>query len=329
MRAEETVAAVETAGPVHRIEFDVDWPPGHVASYLLADPEPILFDAGMPDRGNEDALRAGLERAGYDPVDVAHVVVTHPHVDHIGLLDQLRSAGEPTVHAPAGYRRALDRSLAAVEAGIGETVRRAGIPAEIADYAIDRALERAETIRTLLPPESVDRWLEAGTRVSIGSRPFETIHTPGHQRDHLCLATDLADERVMFSGDVVIGPFRSAAVHAHFDPEQRNAVSAYRTALDRLAGRDVDRVYPGHGPPHADYAGAIERARAGLDRLLDRTHETIRPSGTHAGHVANERAEDPRNGPWLPEAIAALAALEREGRAESYREDGVRYYVPT
>ena len=60
---------------VHRIEFTVDWPPGHVAAYLVGGPEPLLIDAGMAgDRGRRE-LDAGIEAAGYDVADVSHLLL--------------------------------------------------------------------------------------------------------------------------------------------------------------------------------------------------------------------------------------------------------------
>lgn len=322
--------ADETRGTtVHRIEFDVEWPPGHAAAYLLDDEEPILVDAGMPGEDNETALRAALADAGYDPADVEHVVLTHPHEDHIGLADVLQAAGDPTVYAPASYREALDRPLAEVETSIRETVRAAGVPEEFADHAVERGVEHVAEIHDLLPGVWVDVWMADGERVQVGGRHFEATLTPGHQRDHQVLATTVDGERALFSGDMAIRPFRAAAVHADFGREQREGITAYYESLDRLAALDVDRTFPGHGPVHEEYPAAIEQARESLDRLLDRTHDALRADGSHAVHVANERAGDITDGPWLPEAIAALAHLEREGRAESHLEDGVRFYRPS
>lgn len=322
--------ADETQGTtIHRIEFDVEWPPGHAAAYLLADEEPVLVDAGMPGEANETALRDGLADAEYDLADVAHLVLTHPHEDHVGLADVLREAGDPTIYAPASYRATLERPREDVEAGVRETVREAGIPEEVVDRAVERSVDHMAEIHGLLPGEWVDVWMADGERVPVGDRTFEATLTPGHQRDHLVLATTVGDERALFSGDMVIRPFRAAAVHANFDREQREGVTAYYDSLDELASLDIDRVFPGHGPVHDEHDAAVEQARESLDGLLDQTHDALRADGSHAVHVAKERAGDVSDGPWVPEAIAALAHLEREGRAESHLEDGVRLYRPT
>jgi glyoxylase-like metal-dependent hydrolase (beta-lactamase superfamily II) len=333
--APEQGVADETGktGTVHRIEFDVEWPPGHAAVYLLLDDEPILVDAGMPGTGNEGLLHEELAAIGLDAGDIDHVVITHPHVDHVGLMDVLVESGDPTVYAPATYREVLDRPRDVITEGIHETVERAGLPEAAADRAAERSRERVDTIHSLLPEEWVDVWMADGESVAVGDRAFEATLTPGHQRDHLVLATELdregsTPERALFSGDMAIRPFRAAAVHSHFGAEQTEGVTAYYESLDRLGSLDVDRVYPGHGPVHDEFEESIETARESLDRLLDRTERTVRPSGTHAAHVANERADDPTDGPWLPEAVAALAHLERLGRLESYLEDGTRFYTP-
>lgn len=319
----------ETRGTtVSRIEFDTEWPPGHAAAYLLDGDALTLVDAGMPGERNEAALRAGLAKAGYDPADVDHVVLTHPHEDHVGLTDVLVEAGDPTVYAPASYRERLRRSLDEVEESVREMTREAGVPDRVADRVVERGVEHVGDIRALLPGEWVDVWMADGERVQVGDRTFEATLTPGHQRDHLVLATPLDGERALFSGDMVIRPFRAAAVHADFCLEQREGVTAYYESLDRLDGLDVDRVFPGHGPVHDEYDAALAQARESLDRLLDQTLDALRPDGSHAVHVATDRAEDITDGPWMPEAIAALAHLEREGRVESSLDDGVRFYRP-
>lgn len=316
------------SAPLRRLEFDVDWPPGHVAAYLIEDDEPILIDAGDPGTANEETLVSSLAVAGYELADVAHVVVTHPHIDHVGLLPQLLEAGTPKVYAPISYRDSLHRTTNSLRSSVETTARRIGLPESAIDTVVERSLERTKEIQECLPESAVDVWLPQNHAINVGARTFETIHTPGHQQDHLCLSTKFDGDDVLFSGDMVIEPFRAAAVHANLDAEQTDAIEAYYESLDRLESQSFDRVFPGHGPVHETYDEALETARESLDRLLDRTEAAVKESGTHAGHAARSRSEGSNDGPWLPEAVGALAYLERQGRVESYLEDDVRYYVP-
>jgi len=58
----------------------------------------VLVDTGLA--GRQDAIRAGLERAGAGWGDITDVVLTHGHADHIGgLADVMANAGHPTVWA--------------------------------------------------------------------------------------------------------------------------------------------------------------------------------------------------------------------------------------
>lgn len=316
-----STAAETTPATVTRLEFDVSWSPGFVSAYLLDGDEPTLVDAGMYSADNETEL-------GLEPTDVDHVVVTHPHIDHVGFVEHLVEIGEPRVYAPDAYRRTLSTPLSTVERRIERTIAEAGVPEKMADAATAFTLERVREVREALPADSVDVWIRDGESIDVAGRQFDATITGGHQREHLCFGVDLDGERALFSGDMAIRTFRAVAVHAGLEPPQREALAAYDEALDRLEAIDADRVYPGHGPVHTELREAIRTARESLDRLLERTEAALRPSGTHAVHAAGARTDDVSSGPWLPEAIAALAALERAGRAESYLEDGVRYYAP-
>jgi glyoxylase-like metal-dependent hydrolase (beta-lactamase superfamily II) len=65
------------------------------------------------------------------------------------------------------------------------------------------------------------------------------VHTPGHAPDHLCFA--LKGTKILFSGDHVMG--WSTSVIA--PPE--GSMSAYLRSLQRLAQRDDQVYFPGHG----------------------------------------------------------------------------------
>lgn len=323
--------------PLHRVEFDVDWPPGHVACYLLDGPEPVLVDAGMPndpadsadstdDPDREATLREGLAAAGVDPADVTHLVVTHPHVDHIGQVPTVLEAGDPTVYAPAGVRERFAGNADALADRVERNAAEAGIEGERLEEAVTMAVRSLERDRELLPPSAVDHWVEPGEPVDVGGRTLEPTHTPGHQADHLVYRTDIGDESVLLAGDTVMEPFRAVAIHDGLDDGVFEAFEAYYTALDRLSTLEADRVYPGHGPVHRGFDEIVARDRGSLDRRLDSVEEAIREGVRTIPGIAARIAGDRPVRYLLPEAYGAAVHLASVGRASVTVEDGVRHY---
>jgi hydroxyacylglutathione hydrolase len=95
-------------------------------AYLVADPESgrgVLID------GN-DALGPLLERAEREGIEVSHILVTHPHLDHVaGLAEARERLGNPRVvaHEAAGAEMGL-----AIDSPIddGERLRAGGLQIE-------------------------------------------------------------------------------------------------------------------------------------------------------------------------------------------------------
>jgi len=183
------------------------------------------------------------------------------------------------------------------------------------------SVESLERDGSLLDPSYVDHWVEGGIRVDVGPLTFETIHTPGHQADHLVFERDFDGETRLFAGDMAIEPFRPVAMHTGFDDGYADAIDAYSTALDRLAARDVDRVYPGHGPVHTDFAGTITEHRESLDHLLDRTRAILDDEGKTAVDVALQRKGDRDIRYLVIETTSGLAKLAQDGQATSTLDD--------
>lgn len=317
--------------PVERVECTVDWPPGHAAAYLVEGDEPVLVDAGNPGDDAREELVAGLDRRGYGLADVEHLVLTHGHPDHTGQTPAVLEAGDPTVYAPRPTYDRLGRDLDDLRATVRENTTEAGTAPDKLDTAVEWAVRDVEFSRGLLPEEAVDVWVDAGDPFEAGGVRFEPVHTPGHNAEHHVYVAEFDGTTAAFSGDMAIRTFRAVLMHVGLDDGVREAVPAYEAAPDRLADRDVDRAFPGHGPAHDEYDAALAQSRESLSRLLETTHEYL-AEGEHDSAVGITRdrmgEDDSRSvGYMLPETVAALAHLERTGRATStLDEDGVRRY---
>ncbi len=307
---------------VHRIEFEVPWPPWTAYAYLVASDEPILVDAGAPGEDGWEALLDGLESAGYAPEDVEHLLVTHPHTDHDGQVATLLEAADPTLYVPEGVPERLSRDPADLAAVVRANAVEAGHPNP--DAAVERSVDSLRRNADCLPPEAVDVVVADGDSFEAGGVTFEAVHVPGHQVNQVAFR---AGER-LFAGDALIEPFRPAALHVGYDRGCFDCVDAFYDGLVRLDGLEVARVFPGHGPVFSDVAGAVERTRRDLDALVDDCHLTLERLGESSPYALTEtRVEDPRRIDFsVFESMGALARLERHGLVTSARQDGVRVY---
>lgn len=309
---------------IRRLTFDVEWPPGHVACYLIDGSEPILVDAAAP--GKTEALRSALAENGYSPGDIEHLLLTHPHVDHIGEVPTVLEAGDPTVYAPAGVRTRFAQSADALEDRIRRNCTEAGFSDRAIDTAVEMAVGSLERNVELLDPESVDVWMTPEETAAVGHLDVESVHLPGHQADHLSYLTEIDGRSVLLAGDMGIRSFRPIVMHDGLDDGYRDAFGAFYAALDRMAELDVGRVYPGHGPVHDDLQGVVERDWRSLDDRLDQVLELVAEGRETAPAVAEALAGDHPSEYLYPEAMGALAHLEEDGRIERESRDGVLRY---
>ncbi|HEY8303731.1 MAG TPA: MBL fold metallo-hydrolase, partial [Solirubrobacteraceae bacterium] len=69
---------------------------GRVNCYLIEDDPLTLLDAGPNSATSLTTMEAMLEAHGHRVEDLKRIVVTHQHIDHLGLLDVLarRSGAE-------------------------------------------------------------------------------------------------------------------------------------------------------------------------------------------------------------------------------------------
>ncbi|MFB6207069.1 MAG: MBL fold metallo-hydrolase [Haloglomus sp.] len=325
-------AGTESVG---RVEFEVEFPPGHVACYVVDAGAPVLVDAGMPDErglgGHDETFREGLAQYGYEVADIEHLVVTHPHVDHIGQVPAVLEAADPTVHAPVGVRERFARDADALAERVRENAATAGLAGEQLENAVEMARESLERDRSLLPPDAVDHWVDPGESFPAGDLQLAATHIPGHQADHLVYAADIDGERALLSGDAAIQPFRPVVIHDGLDDGHSEAFAAFFRGLDRLEALDPipDRIYPGHGPVHDDLTGVTERDRGSLERRLDGVRKQVVEGIRTVPGIVTAIADDARSVYYLlPETMSALAHLETTGEVVATVEDGVRHYDP-
>jgi glyoxylase-like metal-dependent hydrolase (beta-lactamase superfamily II) len=213
-------------------------PMGGVNAYLVDGAEGLtLVDTGLP--GNAARIEGALRASKRHPGDVANILITHYHADHIGGLAEIarRTGGAVHVHPlDAGNVRSGTRQP--------EVRPRSPLGRLLMAMSRPRAIE----------PATVDRELAAGEDLPI-TGGMAAIHSPGHTPGHTSFLW--ASGGVLFAGDAASNVFgRLGPALVDEDPAQADRSFAL------LAGLEFDVAVFGHGRPIVGSAGRRFRRAA-------------------------------------------------------------------
>ncbi|WP_435205448.1 MBL fold metallo-hydrolase [Micromonospora sp. bgisy143] len=140
-----------------------------------------------------------------------------------------------------------------------------------------------------------------GTPLSADTALDETLgirllHTPGHTADSVCFLVEYGDERVVLTGDTILG--RGTTVVAHPDGH----LGDYLNSLELLSAYTGIAALPGHGPALADCAAAAEFYLAHRRARLDQVRSAVDAGArTPADVVAAVYADVDRSLWWAAE----------------------------
>jgi glyoxylase-like metal-dependent hydrolase (beta-lactamase superfamily II) len=218
------------------------------AVYVLVGEEPALVEAGPG--ADLSLVVGGLDSLGVGSGDLAHVIVTHVHLDHAG------AAGALAARFPGATVWAHERGaphLADPTRLVASTARTYG-----------EARMRAFFGETLPVPADRLRSIADADRIDLGDRSLEVVYTPGHASHHVALH----DQRTgaVFTGEAIGSHLPWAQCFRPALPPPEVDVEAALASIDRIDRRRPTTLLTSHfGPvPDAEYGcrRAAERIRA-------------------------------------------------------------------
>jgi glyoxylase-like metal-dependent hydrolase (beta-lactamase superfamily II) len=317
---------------IHCLPIPTPFAVGRVNVYLVEDDPLTLVDAGPNSATSLTTLENALAEHGRKIEDLERIVVTHQHIDHIGLVQILadRSGAEVValeMLAPwlANYGEGMEADDAFSEA----IMARHGIPEDVR-YAL-RSVSHA--FRAWGAAATVTRTVREGDTIDFADRSWTVWHRPGHSPSDTVFHDEQRSE--LIAGDHLIkhissNPLISRPLEGS-DPDDRpQALVIYMRSLEQTKAMELARVLPGHGDEIHGHVQLIEerfrlherRARKLLGLIAERPRTAYELAQAMWGNVAVTQAYL-----TLSEVLGHVDLLRNDGHVVEQDDGGVARFA--
>jgi glyoxylase-like metal-dependent hydrolase (beta-lactamase superfamily II) len=318
--------APAAAAGIHRIAVPTPFAVGRVNVYLIEDEPLTLVDAGPNSGTSFDELQRGIAGLGHRLEDIELVILTHQHIDHLGLVSLVAAhsgAEVAAIDVAVPFVENFSVEAQADDDFARETMLRHGIPEDVVSAlsSVSRAF-RAWGARA-----EVTRVLRDGEEMSFRDRTLSVHHRPGHSPTDTVFHD--SERRILIAADHLLGHISSNPLITRppeGSSERPQALVTYLDSLRATREMDVELVLPGHGDPVTDHRKliderfALHRRRADkIERLLAERARTAYEVATALwGNIAVTQAYL-----TLSEVLGHVDLLLNDGRVRELRRDGM------
>ncbi|HEX2160700.1 MAG TPA: MBL fold metallo-hydrolase, partial [Thermoleophilaceae bacterium] len=318
-----------TAAGIHRLSIPTPFAVGRVNCYLIDDEPLTLVDAGPNSGTSFDELTQGLAALGRSLEEIELIVITHQHIDHLGLVGLVAArsgADVATIDHAVPMVENFAEEMQADDDFATATMLRHGIPEDVVQAL--QSVSRA--FRAWGAAAKVTRVLHDGDELSFRNRTWKVHWRPGHSPTDTVFED--AERRTLIAADHLLGHISSnPLITRPLDggSERPQSLVTYLDSLAKTRAMDVDLVLPGHGDPVVDHRALIDERFALHRRRADKLHRLVheRPRSAYElaqalwGNIAVTQAYL-----TLSEILGHTDLLLNEGRVRELEDgDTVRF----
>lgn len=250
---------------VFAISIETPFIIGAANCYLITSDPPILIDTGPSMEESYDVLIGGLKRHGCRIRDIATVLITHGHFDHIGQLARISSESKAVSYAhPAAVEawRTQAEEHAAATRFWEALFRDSGVPETTAAEAI----KCRDAFRAYGQRVAINKALENHQKIG----PLRAVFAPGHSASCTLFADD--QRGTVFTGDHLlraVAPFPLAR-RARAGEARVKSLAELQSSLGKTRALNCHLAFPGHGRPFGEIAVAVDKTLEKHEAMIQR-----------------------------------------------------------
>jgi glyoxylase-like metal-dependent hydrolase (beta-lactamase superfamily II) len=336
MDEDAALARAAEAG-IHCLPLPTPFQVGTVNTYLIEDDPLTLLDSG-PNMGSSlDALERGLAAHGRRIEDLELIVISHQHMDHLGLVQILarRSGAQvAAIDLLVPWAAQYDQGMEADDAFADHVMTEHGIPEDmrIALLTVSHAYRGWGAAATVTRP------LADGSELVLRDRTLRVLHRPGHSpsdtifhdaRRGIVLGADHLIKHI--SSNPLIARPLEAPIDGADPPDRPHALETYMHSLRATrAMDDVELILPGE--PVTGHVALIDERFGMHERRAEKIRRLIAEQPLTAFELAQALWGDVAVAQaylTLSEVLGHMDLLLADGRAVEERAAGVvRFAAP-
>ena len=287
MKPEEALEHAREAG-IHRLQIPTPFAVGRVNCYLIEDDPLTLVDTGPNSGKSLDELEHQLADLGRSIADIELVVLTHQHIDHLGLVEIIadRSGADvAAIDVVVPFVENFGDDIEADDKFAASLMLSHGIPEDV--VVALRSVSRS--FRAWGAKAKVTRPLHDGEQLKLRDRSLEVQHRPGHSPSDTVFWD--ADREILICADHLIAHISSNPLISRpldGSNERPHALMIYIESLRKTRELPARILLPGHGEPITDHRALIDERFALHRKRSEKIHGLISERPRTAYEIAQE-----------------------------------------
>lgn len=283
-----------------------------------------LIDAGLNTEACWDALQNTLKEKGYTIRDISEILLTHHHIDHVGLVNRVVAEHDIPVYAHPNSLPRLKRDPGFLEMRIeffNELYKQMDC-GNMGEKQIDN-------LRNALI-QNKDNKIH-GTILTIQENQllnFDIMEAFGHAPDQIVFFN--RELKWLFAGDLLIGHISSnALVEPDFQGNRMKTLIQHKQSLFNCLSLHAELVFSGHGTTIEQANDLIQKRVDGMDMKAELFKSYIQAGHSTAKAIAQTHYKQKYEMQFslvMSEVIGHLDFLEEQKKVKKEFDKGVWHY---
>lgn len=301
-----------------RIELPTIYGMGTVNCYLFKEPEVVLVDCGEYTDKAWAVLEASLRSHNLSIRDISKLVITHAHVDHIGMAGKVLTESQAQLLIS---EYAMDWATDLVNM----QKRRFSFMSDFIEQLTGEPDSGFSNMFKVFMTQFKDTWTEIPLKTEIvsfkdkdsiefGGHTWNVVYLPGHCVNQTGFYQK--ESKQLLAADMILRIAPTPVIDISLTSPDTRSQSIHQMLMSysRVRSMDIDIVYPGHYSSLSNHVELIDRQ---VERIHTRKYEClelIKSGDMDFMSLLNGLYRGRLSPPALPMLVGYLDLLLEEGR---------------